>query len=67
MSPKNAINCEDEKIKFGTPVRTACGGVIHYSADTPCILFKGEAVYFCLPVCKEDFDRDPLSSCLAGK
>jgi hypothetical protein len=67
MSPKGAINCVGEKVKFGTAVKTACGGVMQYSADIPCILYQGEAVYFCLPVCKEDFERDPLSSCLAAR
>jgi hypothetical protein len=67
MSPKSSLNCVGEKVKFGEPVRTACGGVVQYSGNTPCVLFRGEAVYFCLPVCKEDFERDPLSSCLAAR
>jgi hypothetical protein len=67
MSPKSSLNCRGEKVNLGTPVRTACGGVIQYAEDTPCTLFKGEAVYFCLSACKEDYERDPLSSCLAAR
>lgn len=67
MSPKAALNCVGEKVKFGTPVRTACGGVVQYARDTPCVLYKGEVVYFCLPICLEDYERDPISSCLAAR
>lgn len=67
MSPKNSMNCAGEKGKFGTPVRTACGGVIQYAEDTACTLYKGEVVYFCLAACQEDYERDPLSSCLAAR
>ena len=67
MSPKSSLNCAGEKVKFGTPVRTACGGVVQYARDTPCTLYKGEVVYFCLAACREDYERDPLSSCLAAR
>ncbi len=67
MSTKDAINCAGEAVKIDSLVRTACGGVIQYAANTPCIQYQGEVVYFCLPVCEEDFDRDPRSSCLAAR
>jgi YHS domain-containing protein len=46
-------------------VRTACGGLVKYSASTPCVKFRGQRVFFCLPVCKADFENDPMSSCMA--
>ena len=57
--------CEAETPDTGTPVRTACGGIVRYSPATPCVKFRGQRVFFCLPACKEDFERDPLSSCMA--
>ena len=49
----------------GSPVLTACGGQIQYERDTPTAVFRGQRVYFCLPACQEDFERDPATSCLA--
>ncbi|HSO27191.1 MAG TPA: hypothetical protein VLS48_03925, partial [Anaerolineales bacterium] len=53
--------------KKGAQVATACGGLTIYNKDTPCSQFRGEAVYFCLSVCKRDYENDPHSSCLAGR
>ena len=50
---------------IGTPVATACGGTIQYSATTPCVYYRGQAVYFCLPICKAGLESDPRNSCLA--
>jgi len=49
----------------GSPVLTACGGQIQYAKDTPTAIFRGRRVYFCLPACREGFERDPATSCLA--
>ena len=49
----------------GEIVLTACGGRINYTVDTPWTLFQGRPVYFCLPICKTDYDNDPHASCLA--
>jgi hypothetical protein len=51
----------------GTPVQTACGNMVEYSDNIPCINFRGERVYFCLPICKADFEFDPSASCLAAR
>ncbi len=51
----------------GKIVITACGGRINYTADTPWALFQGQPVYFCLPICKTDYEDDPFTSCLASR
>ena len=57
--------CSEEVPDVGTPVRTACGGMVNYSPATPCVKFRGQRVFFCLPVCKTDFENDPETSCMA--
>jgi hypothetical protein len=59
-------DCGETQPKSGAIVITACGGRINYSTDTPCACFRGEAVYFCLPICKKDYENDPYTSCLAA-
>jgi hypothetical protein len=60
-------DCQHARPERGAIVITACGGRINYSADTPCDLFRGETVYFCLPICKTDYQNDPFTSCLASR
>ena len=48
----------------GSSVPAICGGTLTYSAATPCAMYRGEQVFFCLAVCKTDFDRDPKNSCM---
>jgi hypothetical protein len=48
----------------GATVPTICGGTLTYSANTPCAMYNGQRVFFCLAICKSDFDRDPQNSCL---
>lgn len=50
---------------IGSPVLTACGGQIQFEQGTPTAVYRGQRVYFCLPACREDFERDPSISCLA--
>jgi YHS domain-containing protein len=50
---------------IGSQVETACGGTVTYTAATPCVLYNGRNLYFCLAPCKADFVRDPAHSCLA--
>ena len=59
--------CGVAHLEKGAIVITACGGRINYSDDTPCDVFRGETVYFCLPICKTDYQNDPLTSCLASR
>ncbi len=68
------MNSERKESKFnqevpqpGTEVRTACGGSVRYTPSTPSGLYQDETIYFCLDVCKEDYERDPRFSCLAGR
>jgi YHS domain-containing protein len=49
---------------IGQPVQTACGSMIIYTANTPCVQLQGENVYFCHAVCKCEFERDPRQSCV---
>lgn len=52
---------------LGKPVYTACNGQVKLAPDTPRALYRGEWVFFCLHMCKEDFDRNPATSCLAAR
>ena len=49
----------------GSEVTTACGGKTRLSSDTPHAIYNEKWVFFCLPACKQEFDKDPASSCLA--
>ena len=60
-------DCGDSRLMRDAIVITACGGRINYSADTPCDLFHGEPVFFCLSICKTDYQNDPHTSCLAAR
>jgi hypothetical protein len=58
-------DCVPPAPAIGALVRTACGGTVQYSATTPCVYYRGQAVYFCLPICKAGLQSDPGNSCLA--
>jgi YHS domain-containing protein len=46
---------------------TACGARIRVTPNTPSIHYSDEIVYFCGWDCKQLFDEDPLSSCIAAR
>ena len=46
---------------------TACGSRVSITPDTPFIRYRDEIVYFCGQDCKQRYDEDPLSSCLAAR
>jgi YHS domain-containing protein len=58
-------DCMPPAPAVGTLVTTACGGTVQFSATTPCVYYRGQPVYFCLPICKEGLQTDPHNSCLA--
>lgn len=49
----------------GQHVPTACGGTIAYTGGAPCVMLGGQRIYFCLAVCKADYDCDPRDSCVS--
>jgi YHS domain-containing protein len=63
--PAGWTDCAPPGPTIGAPVRTACGGMVQYTATTPCVVYQGQTVYFCLPICKAGLEADPLHSCLA--
>ncbi len=46
---------------------SACGARICITASTPYIHYRDETIYFCSLDCKELYDEDPLSSCMAAR
>ena len=46
---------------------TACGAMVHITPDTPYVLYRDQVVYFCGCDCKEQYEQDPLTSCMAAR
>jgi hypothetical protein len=68
LSDTGAWNdCGAPRPAIGEEVRTACGGVVRYSLNTPCIQNQNEMVFFCLPICLDDCEKDPQCACLAAQ
>jgi len=45
---------------------TACGTQEKFSKNTPRVMHEGRWIYFCLPICQEEFTQDPENSCLTS-
>jgi YHS domain-containing protein len=46
-------------------VPTACGSVEKFTSATPRVLYEGMWVFFCTPLCQQEFIQDPRNSCMA--
>jgi hypothetical protein len=51
--------------EIGERITSACGGSLDFEPDTPRTVHQRRWVFFCLPSCQEDFERDPFASCLS--
>ena len=52
---------------IGSELKTACGEAEKFAANTPRALYEGKWIFFCLPVCENEFLEDPNSSCYANQ
>jgi hypothetical protein len=46
---------------------TACGSLVMLTPNTPYTHYRDEIVYFCGWDCKQLYDEDPHSSCMAAR
>lgn len=52
---------------IGSHVRTACGSEEKFASDTPRAFYEGKWMFFCTPLCRQEFIQDPSSSCYADQ
>jgi len=60
MSSNNAIPLP----VIGSEVTTACGSEEKFASDTPRVIYEGKWIFFCTPICQQEFIQDPGNSCL---
>ncbi len=63
----NASQLNHESSNLPEQAETACGARIRVTHNTPYIHYRDEIVYFCGMDCKQLYDEDPLSSCMAAR
>ncbi len=63
MSSKNAVPLP----VIGSEVTTACGSAEKFACDTPRASYEGKWIFFCTPICQQEFIQDPRNSCMAGQ
>jgi YHS domain-containing protein len=63
MSSNNAIPLP----VIGREVTTACDSQEKFTSDTPRAIYKGKWIFFCTPICQQEFIQDPRNSCLADQ
>ncbi len=51
---------------IGSEITTACGSPEKFNPDTPRAFHDGRWIYFCTPLCQEEFIQDPNDSCLTN-
>lgn len=51
---------------IGNQIKTACDSDESFSADTPRALHEGQWIFFCTPLCQQEFIEDPTKSCLTS-
>jgi YHS domain-containing protein len=52
---------------IGEEITTACGDTDKFTTNTPRALYKEKWVFFCTPLCQQEFTDDPGSSCYASQ
>lgn len=52
--------------EIGSEILTACGTPEKFQANTPRAMHEGKWIFFCLPICQEEFIQDPKNSCLTS-
>ncbi len=51
---------------IGSSISTACGSPEKFDSDTPRAILEGKWIFFCTPLCQEEFMQDPNNSCLTN-
>jgi len=49
---------------IGSEVTTACDSQEKFTCDTPRASYEGKWIFFCTPICQQEFIQDPRNSCM---